>query len=424
MGGPYHSSERAALLWHLAAKSRSRFAPVAAPPAGSYCGRRMGIELRELSTSKKVFKDFLDVVDHIYAGDPNYVRPLDFDISDRLSPKKNPFFEHAEGTGWVAYDGNKAIGRITAQIDREHLARHKDDAGFFGFLDTIDDIEVTRRLLAEAATWVQARGMKRLRGPFSLNINEETGCLVEGFDSPPNALMTYHRPYQGGLIEQAGYGKIKDFYSWGYEVGKVPARAQRAFDEIAAYPEVKVRPIDMKNIHHDIGIVMDIFNDAWSENWGFVPLTQNELKKMAEDMKLILVPELTKIVDIEGEPAAVSLAVPNINEAIADLHGKMFPFGFAKLLWRLKVRGVKTGRLIILGIRKKYRHVRRYGGLSAYLYTAMNHSAAIVGLTSGELGWTLEDNAAINAGIRLMGGKIVKRYRVYERDLATGKVAP
>ncbi|MEZ4296955.1 MAG: hypothetical protein R3B70_18465 [Polyangiaceae bacterium] len=377
----------------------------------------MAIELRELTSGKSVKRDFLNVVDHIYAGDPNYVRPLDFDVSDRLDPKKNPFFEHAEGTGWVAYRDGKPVGRVTAQIDREHLARHKDDAGFFGFLDTFDDKQVAEELLSRAAAWVKERGMKRVRGPFCLNINEETGCLVEGFDSPPNALMTYHRPYQGGLIEQCGYAKLKDFYSWGYDVGNVPARAQKAYDEIAAMPEISVRKVSMKNIHEDVGIVMDIFNDAWSENWGFVPLTKNELKKTAEDFKLILVPELTRIVDIDGSPAAVALAIPNINEAIADLRGQLFPFGFAKLLWRLKVRGVKTGRLVILGIRKKYRGVRRYGGLSAYLYTAMNNSAHLYGLERGELGWTLEDNAAINAGIRLMGGKIVKRYRVYEKEL-------
>ena len=391
---------------------------LAAAGAERYWPGAMAIELRELSSGKKVLRDFLDVVDHVYAGDPHYVRPLDFDVSDRLDPKKNPFFEHAEGTGWVAYRGGKPVGRITAQVDREHLARHKDDAGFFGFLDTVDDPDLARQLLARAEAWAKERGMKRIRGPYCLNINEESGCLVEGFDSPPNALMTYHRPYQGGLIEKAGFQKVKDLYSWGYEVGKVPVRAQRAHDEIAAMPEIKVRPVDKKNLQRDVEILMDVFNDAWSENWGFVPLTQNELKKMAEDFKLILVPELTKIVDIDGAPAAVALAVPNLNEAIGDLGGKLFPLGFARLLWRLKVRGVKSGRLIILGIRKKYRNVRRYGGLSAYLYVAMNHSAHLIGLERGELGWTLEDNAAINAGIRLMGGKVVKRYRIYERGLA------
>ena len=377
----------------------------------------MSIELRELSSSKKVRKDFLDVVETIYAGDPNYIRPLDMMVGEQLDPKKNPFFEHAEMTGWVAYRDGKPVGRITAQIDHGHLERHKDSAGFFGFFDTIDDAEVAQRLLDEAAAWVKAKGMKTVRGPFSLNINEETGCLVEGFHSPPTVMMTYHRPYQGGLVERAGFTKAKDFYSWGYEVGKVPARAQKAYDEIAAMPEITSRPIDTKHMLRDVKVVMDIFNDAWSENWGFVPLTESELKKTAEDFKLLLVPELTRIVSIHGEPQAVLLAVPNLNEALAGLNGQLFPFGAAKLVWRLKIAGVKSGRLIILGIRKKLRHVRRYGGLSAYLYVTANHAANLLGLTHGELGWTLEDNAAVNAGIRLMGGKIIKRYRVWEKPV-------
>lgn len=377
----------------------------------------MSIELREMSSSKKVRKDFLDVVDAVYAGDPNYIRPLDMMVGEQLDPKKNPFFEHAEATGWVAYKNGSPAGRITAQIDHGHLERHKDSAGFFGFFDTIDDAEVATKLLEEAASWVKARGMKRIRGPFSLNINEECGCLVEGFDSPAFVMMTYHRPYQGGLTEQAGFKKIKDLYSWGYQVGKVPARAQKAYDEIAAMPEITARPIETKHMLRDVKIVMEIFNDAWSENWGFVPLTESELKKTAEDFKLLLVPEMTRIVSIHGEPAAVLLAVPNLNEALAGLNGQIFPFGFAKLIWRLKIAGLKSGRLIILGIRKKLRHVRRYGGLSAYLYVTANHAANLLGIQKGELGWTLEDNSAVNAGIRLMGGKIVKRYRIYEKDL-------
>jgi hypothetical protein len=380
----------------------------------------MPIEIRELRAGDKTtLKDFLDVVDVIYKESPYYVRPLDFDVSDRLDHRKNPFFEHADGTAWVAYQNGRPVGRITAQIDQEHLKVHHDDAGMFGFLDTTDDPEVARALLAEAEAWVTAKGMKRLRGPMSLSINEELGCLVEGFDDPPMAMMTYHNRYQGGLIEQAGYAKLKDVYSWKYDVGHVPPRAQRAHDEIAAMPEVTTRLANPKKLTEELRIIMDIFNDAWSDNWGYVPITENELVKMGKDMSLILMPEITRMTFINGEAAAVAVGIPNINEVIRDLDGKLFPFGILKMLWRLKVQGAKTGRLLILGIRKKWRHVRRYGGLSAYLYVEMNHSAHLLGMKSGELGWTLEDNSAINAGIRLMGGRIEKRYRVYEKQLGT-----
>jgi hypothetical protein len=379
----------------------------------------MPIEIRELKAGdRKTLKDFLDVVDTIYKDSKHYIRPLDFDISDRLDHRKNPFFEHADGTAWVAYKDGRPVGRVTAQIDQEHLRLHRDDAGMFGFLDTTDDAEVTKALLVEAERWVKAKGMKRIRGPMSLSINEDLGCLVEGFDDPPMAMMVYHNPYQGGLIEQAGYGKIKDVYSWKYDVGKVPARAQKAHDEIAAMPEVKTRQADPKKLVEEMRIIMSIFNDAWSDNWGYVPITEKELVKLGKDMSMIIVPELTRLSYIDGEAAAVSIAIPNLNEAIRDIRGQLFPFGVFKMLWRLKVQGTKTGRLLILGIRKKWRHVRRYAGLSAYLYVEMNHAADLLGMKSGELGWTLEDNAAVNAGIRLMGGRIEKRYRVYEKTLA------
>ena len=379
----------------------------------------MTIDVREIAPGdKKTWKDFLLVAKDIYASDPFWVRPLDMDIEERLDKKKNPFFEHAEGAVFVAYRDGVRAGRITAQIDQEHLARHRDGAGFFGFLDTIEDAAVARALLDRASQWLGARGMQRARGPFSLSINEEMGCLVDGFERPPMVMMPHHRPYQGGLIEQAGFAKLKDVFAWEYDVGTVPARAQRAHDEIAALPEVFTREVDTKKMLEDVRIIMDIFNDAWSDNWGFVPLTEQELVKSAKDMKLILMPEITRISFIDGEPAAVALGLPNINELITDLDGQLFPFGIGKLLWRLRVRGPKSGRLVILGIRKKWRHVRRYAGLSAYLYVQMNRRAHLLGMNGSELSWTLEDNHPINVGIKLMGGRVYKKYRIYEREIA------
>jgi hypothetical protein len=317
----------------------------------------------------------------------------------------------------VAFQNGEPVGRISASIDRLHLERHHDGAGFFGFFDTIDDERVAKALLDAAAAWLKERGMRVMRGPFSLSINEECGCLVEGFDTPPMIMMPHHRPYQGGLVERAGLVKCKDLFAWTYEVGSVPPRAQKAHDEIAAMPEVTTRPLDMSNLKSDVRRIVDVFNDAWSDNWGFVPTTASQADKMADDLKLIAMPELTKLTFIDGEIAAVALAMPNINELIADAHGKLFPLGALKLLWRLKVRGPKTGRLVILGIRKKWRNVRRYAGLSAFLYVAMNQSAHLLGMKRGELGWTLEDNAPINVGIKMMGGRVYKRYRIYERPL-------
>jgi hypothetical protein len=376
------------------------------------------IEIREVPPGGSL-KDFLDVVTTIYAGDPAFVRPLDQDLKDRLSQKKNPFFEHGEGTVFTAHEDGRCVGRITASIDREHLERYRDDTGFFGFLDTTDDADVASALLAKAEEWLLARGMKHARGPVSINVNEEMGCLVEGFDTPPFILMPHHRPYQGGLIEKAGYAKVKDLYAWRYTVGDLNARTKRAHEAVRAMPEVTARMVSYKDMERDTELIMDVFNDAWSDNWGFVPLTRSEVRKMASDFKLFLVPEITRIASIDGEPAAVAVAIPNLNELVTDLNGKLFPLGIFKLLYRLKIVGAKSGRVLILGIRKKWRNVKKYAGLSTYLYAELNEAGRRIGMTHGELGWTLEDNGPVNAGIRLMGAQPYKRYRVFAKALAT-----
>lgn len=374
----------------------------------------MAVEIRETRIGGKL-NDFLNVVDYIYRGDPNYVRPLDMEMKDRLS-LKNPFFEHGEGVVFTAYRNGWCVGRVTAQIDREHLKRYNDDVGSFGFIDTIDDEEVTKALLEAAGKWLRAKGMKRIRGPLSLSLNDEMGCLVDGFDTPPMIMMPHHRAYQGGLIEKAGFTKLKDAFAWRYQVGDLPPRVRRAHDEIEAMPEIKSRHVDMKNLDADLRVIMDVYNDAWSDNWGFVASTERELSKMAADLKLIAVPELSYITEIDGEPAAVALALPNLNELIGDMKGKLV-VNLPKLLWRLKVVGPHSARLIILGIRKKYRNQRKYAAISAYLYAKMNAAGKRLGLSWGELSWTLEDNAPVNAGIKLMGGKVYKTYRIFEKEL-------
>ena len=361
--------------------------------------------------------EFLNLVDYLYQSDPHFVRPLDFDLKARLDPKKNPFFEHGEGIMLLARKNGRVVGRMTAQIDREHLARYNDATGFFGFLDTTNDPEVATALLREGERWLKAKGMTRVMGPMSLSINEEMGCLVEGFSTPPYLMMPHHLPYQGALIEGAGYTKIKDLYAWHYKVGPLNSRVKKAMTDVLAMPEITVRPVNKKRLEDDVQLVVDIFNDAWGGNWGFVPFTRNEVKKMAEDFALILEPELTCLVFVNGEPAAMAIGIPNINEIIPDLKGALFPSGWAKLLWRLKVDGTKTARLALLGIKKKVRTQRMYAGLALYLFGAMSEAGRTMGIESGELSWTLEDNGPVNAGVRMMGAEIYKRYRVYERPL-------
>jgi hypothetical protein len=377
------------------------------------------VEVREIPMGGPI-GDFLNVVDYIYKSDPKYVRSLDMELKERLNPKKNPFFEHGEGTIFCAYRNGWCVGRVTATIDRLHLEKFGDATGFFGFLDTIDDEEVARELLTRAEGWLRSKGMKRVRGPISLNINEELGCLVEGFDTPPYMMMPHHRPYQAGLIEKAGYAKAKDFYAWSYTVGEINKRTRRAHDEILALPEISHRQVSLKDIKKDVELVVDVFNDAWSDNWGAVPFTRAEVAQMADFFRLIIVPDITCIVSIDGEPAAFALAVPNLNELARDFNGKLFPLGLPKLLWRLKVAGPRSARLMLLGIRKKWRHVRKYAALSAFMYAEMNDGGLRQGIKEGELGWTLEDNGRVNAGIMMLGAKRYKTYRVFEKALSNG----
>ena len=360
---------------------------------------------------------FLDCVGLIFRNDPSYVRPLDQDLRQRFDPEKNPFFHHGEAVAFVAERDGRTVGRISASIDRSHLAKFDDATGFFGFLDTVDDPEVVKVLLEAAESWLREKGMKRSLGPISLNINEETGLLVEGFDTPPYLMMPHSRAYQAALVEGQGYVKAKDFFAWSYKVGSINARTKKAHAEIGALPEVKSRPIDMGQLRRDIRVCVDIFNDGWSENWGAVPITEAEGAKMAEDFKLILIPEITRIVEIDGEPAAFAIAVPNLNELIHDLDGSLFPFGILKLLYRLKIKKPKTGRLMLLGIRKKFQRHRKYAALSLFMYAEMDAAGEKLGMTGGELSWTLEDNAAINTAIRALGAKQYKRYRVWEKAL-------
>jgi len=361
-------------------------------------------------------RDFLSVVDEIYAGDPNYVRPLDLELTGRLS-RKNPFFDHAEGALFVAYEYGLPVGRCTATIDHAYIERHRENVGFFGFFDTVDKQEVATALLERVAAWLRERGTSRMMGPFSVSSNDEIGCLVDGFNTPPMVMMPHHRDYQGRLIEGAGLRKTKDLFAWRYVVGPLPPRAQKGYDQIAALPEVSVRPVDKSQITREIEEVMSIFNDAWSDNWGYVPLTHAELGKLAEDLKLIVEPRLTVIVSVDGEPAAFAIALPNINEHVKGLSGQLFPTGAAKLLYGMKVKGTRTARLALLGVRKKYRTMKRYGGMSTYMYAELAKAGQRLGIDWGELSWTLEDNTPVNLGIKLMGGKIYKTYRIFDKEL-------
>ncbi len=360
---------------------------------------------------------FMEAGRKVMAGAPGYIAPLAMEVKDRLTPGKNPFWEHGEGVLMTAWKDGELVGRISAQIDHEHQRRYQDDVGFFGFFDTIDDQEVASALLDAAHHWLAQRGMKSMRGPLSLNMNEETGLLIDGFDEPPALMMGHAREYQQRLAEGAGLEKAKDLLAWKYLTEEPPKRAQRAWEQMQADPTVRFRSVNTKDMRRELDMILEIFNDAWSENWGFVPATEAEVAKMAEDMKLLIDPNIAFFAEINGVPAGMVVALPNITEAIRDIDGKLFPFGWAKLVYRLKWQRLKSARLMLLGIKKEFRGVKRYGALSTAMYAELAHRGTAAGYEWAELGWTLEDNRPINLGIKAMRAKVYKTYRVYERPI-------
>lgn len=378
----------------------------------------MAIEIREHVPGD--LDDFLRAGRVVFEGDPAFVPPLDMDIRDRLTPGKSPFFLRGELVLFTAWKDGRLAGRATAQLDHEHLRLHQDRTGFFGFFDTIDDDEVGKALIAACEAWLGRRGMTRMRGPLSLTMNEEVGLLVEGFEHPPVLMMSHSRRWQDRVAVAAGLEKAKDLFAWRFEVGKIPERAKKAWAEIKAMPEVRLRSVNPWKMDSELRIILDIFNDAWKHNWGYVPATEAEAKKMGDDLRLVLDREMAFIAEVHGKPVALCIVLPNVNEVIRDFDGKLNPITVAKLLWRLKVKRPKCGRLMMLGIKEEMRNVRRYAGLSHALYVEIATRGEKLGYEWGELSWTLEDNRPINLGIKSMGAHVYKKYRVYEKAIAAG----
>ena len=377
----------------------------------------MTIQIREHTPGKDI-EDFIRVGHVVYGDDPAWVAPLEFDLRQRLTPGKNPFFHRGEVGLFTAWKDGKLVGRISAQLDHIHLDRYKDKTGFFGFFDTIDDDAVGKALLDAAEAWLKKRGMARMRGPLTFHMYEEAGVLIDGYDMPPQILMAHTRRWQQRVCENNGLLKAKNLYAWRFDVRKIPERAEKAWAEVKKMPEVKLRSVRRMEMQKELAAIMRIFNDAWEQNWGHCPASEEEVKKTGEDLLLILDPELAFIAEIDGKAVGMCIAVPNLNEVIRDFDGKLNPVTVAKLLYRLKLKGPKTARLMMLGLSKELRNMKKYGYLSHALYVEVAKRGEKLGYEWGELSWTLEDNKPINLGIKSMGAKIYKTYRIYERPIA------
>lgn len=367
-------------------------------------------------TDKALLKRFIRLPERLHKNDPAYIAPLHMEREEALSPK-NPFFAHAKVQFWLAVREGRDVGRISAQIDTLAQSIRSDAPGQFGMLAAENDPEIFTALFTTAKNWLRENGMTRIQGPFNLCINEETGALVEGFDTPPMLLMPHDLPYIGPQIEAQGLRKVKDVYAYLYDMRvELPQSVQRLLKRELP-PGITVRQLSMKNIKEEVKHVTSIFNDAWTENWGFVPLTEAETDYMGKSMKPLLNPRMTSLVERHGEPIAFMIALPNLNEAIKGLDGKILPFGWAKLLWRLKVAGVKTARVPLMGVRRSVAKDMINSLLPYIMIDMVRREGLKMGYTHIELSWILEDNLPMRRMIESLDAKLYKTYRLYEDAL-------
>ncbi|MFZ5445674.1 MAG: hypothetical protein ACOZQL_37120 [Myxococcota bacterium] len=382
----------------------------------------MSLDVRPVR-GKKDLEVFLHVPWNIGLDrEKNWVPPLLDDYRKQLDPAKSVFLAHGEVECWTAFKDGKAVGRISAQIDHDYDKRWPDEpkTAFFGFYECPDDVEVSKALFAQAEAWARSKGRVRLRGPMTLDTKGEVGVLIEGFDKPAMIGTTWNRPFMDQLILNSGYQKAKDLYGWWYQAATpVDDLTKKVAQKTRELPNVKIRLMDKKFIHREAAIIQDIYNEAWKNNWNFTPFTDKELEVIANEYSLFIDERLTYVAEVDGKPAAMLFAIPDINEMIRDFNGELMknPLNLLKLLWRLKFNRAKHVRLIMLGVKDEFRASRKYGALAAVLYEEISKRGTEAGYAAGELSWTLEDNTGINRGIERMNAKIYKKWRVYERAL-------
>jgi hypothetical protein len=370
--------------------------------------------------SKADKKAFVELAYRLNLADPNWVPPLKDEVRGLITPGKNPWFEHAEAEFFLAFRPGRAepVGRISAQVDQLVLEHMGAGLGQWGMFEAEDE-EVARALLGAAEGWLRGKGMTRSMGPFSLGIWDEPGLLVEGFDHPPMVMMGHNNAAYPPWIEGAGYAGVKDLLT--YDVPTAHSFAP-IVERIVASGEknarIRIRKIDKSRFDEEAALILAILNEAWSENWGFIPLTDAEIAYAGKKLKPIVLEDMILVAEYDGEPVAFMMSLPDVNEFIADLKGELFPFGFVKLLWRLKRMRPKGGRVPLMGVVKRL-HATRLASQLAFMMIEYIRRAGHghYGIGRAEVGWILDDNAPMISIAEAIASRINRRYRVYEKAL-------
>lgn len=362
---------------------------------------------------------FVDFAWEVYRGDPHWVPPLKDEVHGLIDPRRNPWFGHGRACFWLAERGGKKVGRISGQVDQLVQEHMEPGTGQWGMFEALDG-EAAAALIGTAEEWLREQGMSRALGPISISIWDEPGLLVQGFDQPPTVMMGHHRPEYASWIEAAGYKKAKDLFTYELDIriDMIPV-IDRLIRSGEANPRIKIRTVDTSRFGEEAAIILNLLNDAWSENWGFVPLTEAEIAYAAKKLKPIIYDDLVRIAEYEGVPVAFMITIPDINELIRDLDGKLFPFGWAKLLWRLRRPRVGRLRVPLMGVARKLQGTRLAGQL-AFMMIEHTRRVAVAkyGVTHGEFGWVLEDNQGMMSIAQLPGADINHIYRIYQKRLA------
>jgi hypothetical protein len=369
-------------------------------------------------TTKRDRRAFVDFAWQVYRDDPAWVPPLKAEVHALIDPAKNPWFQHARAALWVARRNGAIVGRISAQVDQLVLEHMQPGLGQWGMFEALD-AEASAALIAQAEQWLREQGMTGAMGPISLSIWDEPGLLIEGFEQPPVAMMGHHRPAYQAWVEAAGYAKAKDLVTYDLNIDKnQPELIKKMVAATERNARVRIRNVDKSKFARDSAIILNLLNDAWSDNWGFVPLTDAEIAYAGKKLKPIIFEDMVRIAELDGEPVGFMLTIPDINEMTRDLNGELFPFGFLKLLWRLRKPKVSRIRVPLMGITKRL-HGTRLGGQVAYTLIEYIRRACVenYGVRQGEFGWVLEDNQGMMSIAALPGAVINHRYRVYQKTL-------
>src|SRR5215213_1856042 len=363
-------------------------------------------------------KAFVDLPWAVYRNDPAWVPPLKDEVMGLITPGKNPWFEHARAQLWLAERGGKLVGRISAQVDDLVLQHMGAGIGQWGMFEALDG-DAAALLIATAEEWLRAQGMTSALGPISLSIWDEPGLEIEGFDEPPTAMMGHHRPEYQGWVEAAGYSKAKDLLTYEVNIAQwEDPRINRLIELGERNPRIRIREIDKSKFAEESRLILNLLNEAWSDNWGYVPLTEAEIAYAGKKLKPIIFNELVRVAELDGEPVAFMLTIPDINELTRDLNGELFPFNFIKLLWRLRKPRTRRLRVPLMGVAKKLHNTRLASQLAFMMIEFTRRDGTTkYGATHGEFGWILEDNKGMLSIAQLPGAVINHRYRIYEKQL-------